>query len=199
MRTFSSSDKLIGINLPGEGVYRNSLIQSQSRLGSSGSKQNAPNPCSRRFCYDSFCSRARNRPGLPLLPARSGLGLSGPVSFHQLLAMRSHGLRDFFVLRHQPALCICNAAATASALSSGMVGTLPDGQISSRPCRDLPTLSSPLSKNISVFQKCKSGYMICHPVPLRGALAIVTNVGTGCGGRGSARAHSDRGAGFIDP
>jgi hypothetical protein len=26
-----------------------------------------------------------------------------------------------------------------------------------------------------------------HPVPLRGALAIVTNVGAGCGGRGSVR------------
>jgi hypothetical protein len=30
--------------------------------------------------------------------------------------------------------------------------------------------------------------MICHPVPERGALAIVTNVGTGSGGRGGARA-----------
>ena len=27
--------------------------------------------------------------------------------------------------------------------------------------------------------------MIPHPVPVRGALAIVTNVGAGCGGRGS--------------
>jgi hypothetical protein len=37
--------------------------------------------------------------------------------------------------------------------------------------------SSPPCKNISVFPKCKSVYMICHPVLLRGALAIVTNVG----------------------
>jgi hypothetical protein len=29
-------------------------------------------------------------------------------------------------------------------------------------------LSSPLGKNISVFPKCKSDYMICHPVPQRG-------------------------------
>jgi hypothetical protein len=28
-------------------------------------------------------------------------------------------------------------------------------------------------------------YNSCHPVPRRGALAIVTNVGAGCGGRGS--------------
>jgi hypothetical protein len=62
------------------------------------------------------------------------------------------------------------------------------GQITSPPCLDLLALSSPSSKNISVFQKRKSGYMICHPVPLRGALAIVTNVGAGSGGRGSARA-----------
>src|SRR5256886_15050144 len=30
-------------------------------------------------------------------------------------------------------------------------------------------------------------YNSCHPVPPRGALAIVTNVGAGCGGRGSVR------------
>jgi hypothetical protein len=37
----------------------------------------------------------------------------------------------------------------------------PDGQISKN-------LSSPFRKNISVFPKLKSGYMICHPVPQRG-------------------------------
>ena len=47
------------------------------------------------------------------------------------------------------------------------------------------------------FQGCSPVHLICpampveaqrnsrHPVPRRGALAIVTNVGTGCGGRGS--------------
>ncbi len=44
-------------------------------------------------------------------------------------------------------------------------------------CRDLLALSSPLCKNISVFPKRKSLYMICHPVPVRGASAIVTDVG----------------------
>jgi hypothetical protein len=44
--------------------------------------------------------------------------------------------------------------------------------------RDCPTgksrgaggfaLSSPIRKNISVFPKYKSNYMICHPVPQRG-------------------------------
>jgi hypothetical protein len=38
-------------------------------------------------------------------------------------------------------------------------------------------LSSPLRKNISVFPKPKSSYMSSHPVPHRGALAIVTNAG----------------------
>jgi hypothetical protein len=52
------------------------------------------------------------------------------------------------------------------------------------PCLDLSAQSSPFSKNISVFQKLKLGYMICHPVPLRGALANVINAGRGCGGRG---------------
>jgi hypothetical protein len=38
-------------------------------------------------------------------------------------------------------------------------------------------VSSPLCKNISVFQKYKSGYMICRPVPLEGRFAIVTDAG----------------------
>jgi hypothetical protein len=50
-------------------------------------------------------------------------------------------------------------------------------------------VSIPCCKNISVFPKSESCYMICHPVPKKGALAIVTNVGTGSGGRGGARAH----------
>jgi hypothetical protein len=51
---------------------------------------------------------------------------------------------------------------------------LPDGQIT--PSIDL-ALSSPFFKNISVFPKSKSGYMICHPVPKEGRFAIVTNAG----------------------
>jgi hypothetical protein len=38
-------------------------------------------------------------------------------------------------------------------------------------------VSSPFGKNISVFPKCKSGYMICRPVPKEGRFAIVTNAG----------------------
>jgi hypothetical protein len=37
------------------------------------------------------------------------------------------------------------------------------------------SLSSPLRKNISVFQKCKSRYMICRPASLEGRFAIVTD------------------------
>jgi hypothetical protein len=58
-------------------------------------------------------------------------------------------------------------------------------------------VSSPFRKNISVFPKCKSGYMIRHPVPERGALAIVTNVGAGSGGRGSAGAQVGSQGGFY--
>ena len=60
-------------------------------------------------------------------------------------------------------------------------GLLPDG------LSDYPTgksvrtrsppdcgVSSPFRKNISVFQKCKSSYMICHPVPKEGRFAIET-------------------------
>jgi hypothetical protein len=60
---------------------------------------------------------------------------------------------------------------TAESMICRTTGKTPD-QIA-----DLLCLSSPHCKNISVFPKCKSVYMICHPVLLRGALAIVTNVG----------------------
>ena len=46
----------------------------------------------------------------------------------------------------------------------------PDGQITK-------SLSSPLRKNISVYPKCKSGYMIRRLAPLKGRIAIVTNAG----------------------
>ena len=45
-------------------------------------------------------------------------------------------------------------------------------------------MSSPASKNISVFQKLGSGYINSHPVPFRGALRNVISAGRGCGGRG---------------
>src|SRR5258705_5123971 len=38
-------------------------------------------------------------------------------------------------------------------------------------------MSSPKIKNISLFQKSKSGHIFGHPVPLRGASAVVTNAG----------------------
>ena len=38
-------------------------------------------------------------------------------------------------------------------------------------------LSSPIRKNISVFPKSKSNYMIRRPVPLEGRFAIVTDAG----------------------
>jgi hypothetical protein len=40
-------------------------------------------------------------------------------------------------------------------------------------------VSSPKIKNISIFQKDEIGYIYRHPVPTRGASAIVTNVGRG--------------------
>jgi hypothetical protein len=42
------------------------------------------------------------------------------------------------------------------------------GRLQSAPSADLPDVSSPCAKNISVFQKCKSAYMICHPIPKEG-------------------------------
>jgi hypothetical protein len=45
-------------------------------------------------------------------------------------------------------------------------------------------LSSPLCKKNLLRQRPKSDLKILPSCPERGALAIVTNVGTGCGGRG---------------
>ena len=51
--------------------------------------------------------------------------------------------------------------------------------------KSLKSLSSTSRKNFPLKPSGKSTLDSCHPVPRRGALAIVTNVGTGCGGRGS--------------
>jgi hypothetical protein len=59
-------------------------------------------------------------------------------------------------------------------------------------------LSSPLLQKYSAFpvgQIISTG--LGHPVPKRGALAIVTNVGAGSGGRGSVGARWDRRAGLL--
>jgi hypothetical protein len=64
-------------------------------------------------------------------------------------------------------------------------GLLPDGLLNDYPTgksvrtRSPPDcgVSSSFCKNISVFPKCKSSYMICHPVPEEGRFAIVTNAG----------------------
>jgi hypothetical protein len=47
-------------------------------------------------------------------------------------------------------------------------------------------LSRPLDRKISLFIAGKSVAFVAHPVPQEGRFAIVTNVGMGCGGRGSA-------------
>ena len=54
-------------------------------------------------------------------------------------------------------------------------------------------LSSPGCKNIFVSFRRKSYLCSLHPVPGRGALAIVTNVGMGCGGREGVERNSLRG------
>src|ERR1700730_13881967 len=69
------------------------------------------------------------------------------------------------------------------------IPNVPDGQISK-------LLSSPLRENIPVFNHPKSGLETPPFHPSRGALAIVTNVGMGCGGRGSVGRARDGRVGF---
>ena len=72
------------------------------------------------------------------------------------------------------------AQPTAGRLTIPANGAImPDGQIS----------DSPVQPSFEIFIAFLVGQISSissrHPVPRRGALAIVTNVGTGCGGRGS--------------
>jgi hypothetical protein len=64
-------------------------------------------------------------------------------------------------------------------MTTGSRIDLPDGQISK-------FLSSPLCKNISLSPSGKSSLQV-RAIPSReeGRIMIVTNVGMGCGGRGS--------------
>jgi hypothetical protein len=50
---------------------------------------------------------------------------------------------------------------------------------------DLASRTSPALKNISVLFGGKSPAYCGYPVPKEGTSAVVTDVGTGCGGRGS--------------
>jgi hypothetical protein len=54
----------------------------------------------------------------------------------------------------------------------------------------------PLLQKYSAFPKSQISLYQPRPAPERGALAIVTNVGAGCGGRGSVRRAWNRRAGF---
>jgi hypothetical protein len=47
------------------------------------------------------------------------------------------------------------------------------------------SLISDFPKNISVFTHPKSHLELSHPGPREGRIMIVTDVGAGCGGRGS--------------
>jgi hypothetical protein len=62
---------------------------------------------------------------------------------------------------------------------------LPDRQITC--CFRRCASPVPFEKIFRFRRRANHRYRLAHPVPLRGALAIVTNVGAGCGGRGSVR------------
>jgi hypothetical protein len=78
--------------------------------------------------------------------------------------------------------------AKRSAIIIGEIGDLPaanrpDGQITS----DFPKWCQARKTEIFRFRdRANHRYKLGYPVPLRGASAIVANVGTGCGGRGCA-------------
>src|SRR5258707_15317680 len=67
------------------------------------------------------------------------------------------------------------------------------------PTGDLLTpVSSPLCKNILLRHLVETDLLIPPSRPTRGALAIVTNVGMGCGGRGSVLRAKRLQGGFLE-
>jgi len=51
-------------------------------------------------------------------------------------------------------------------------------------------LSSPVSKNISLRRLVETPLLIRYPASQEGRFAVVTDVGAGCGGRGSGAAQT---------
>jgi hypothetical protein len=72
---------------------------------------------------------------------------------------------------------VASLLAMTEAKSRVQSTKLPDGQINSDFQKSCQAQKSIRIENISLFPKGKSGAHLCHPVPLRGASAIVTNEG----------------------
>ena len=95
----------------------------------------------------------------------------------------------FFPRRQTPHPSRCRCASAIHLLPQGEKGrrtrntTLCDCLTGKSP----QNLSSPRAKNIPLNPSGKSKLEYAHPVPLEGRIAIVTDVGAGCGGRGNAR------------
>ena len=128
---------------------------------SSGSRDNRR---SKDGCAANVASAADTR--CPAVPS----GSNGPPTFPNLC--RQPGA---------PNLGTCNEIPRG-AMDLDLIR--PVGQITRN-------LSSPFEKNISVLQKGKSVYMICHPVPPRG-VAQRQQRGAGCDGRDSVGRARDR-------
>ena len=117
-----------------------------------------------------------------MFPECDGLSPESPGEVRRLSRTRpihrlSRDQRDFWnslVFAHRP-----NGASQADWAAAPLTLLSPDAIHARQLIRraNQQKLASPLCKNISVFPKSKSGYVIGYPVPLRGALASVTNAG----------------------
>jgi len=99
---------------------------------------------------------------------------------------------------HESGLWIPGSRSARPGMTAEKKGSirLPDGQISDGSCF---CLSSPLRKNISVFPKSKSGYMIRHPVPKEGRWPSSRTLGRGAVDAAVPARTCDLRADFIDP
>jgi hypothetical protein len=76
-------------------------------------------------------------------------------------------------------------AAPNSNLRCGGATPQPEGQIDSDLQKSCQAENQSQTKVFRFIRSANQDYIHGHPVPTRGALAIVTNVGRGCGGRES--------------
>jgi hypothetical protein len=80
---------------------------------------------------------------------------------------------SWFNGNHEPEVCVA-----PEVVLNGLI--CPSGNVRAR----IENLSSPVSKNISLFPKPKSDVSMTRPVPARGAFRDRHERGAGCGGRG---------------
>src|SRR4029079_2403598 len=150
--------------------YCGRLRAALDRRGASGTDRRAPSGAESAF------RALRDAGAVPGQPAAAGAAEGVNVSLERSrLRVMAWSAGDY-----GPSRFACNGEVGPRCATKQL-----DGQISKNP-------SSPFRENIPLNPSGKSALRLAHPVPREGRIAIVTDVGTGCGGRGSVGRERDR-------